>query len=116
MDITIIRTRGNDPVIHTAGCADISRCINRGTHEEGYDLFDVTTQAEVIADWWQDIIAERISEAEYLEDKDDKEGADITRDMVDLARDVQFMPCCKTLETITGSQLIAMGYPAKTEG
>ena len=65
MWVTICSTiPSNDPEIHVAGCADIKRQIKRGVYDRHpYDI-DVTSERDVVEEYWADILAEESSSYE----------------------------------------------------
>jgi len=104
MKLQIAATGSNDPEVHAAGCTDIQRGLRTRKYQDVRLTGDYDTAYAVVLDWWQDIIAERVEDAQYLHDHPEARLTGDTGELTteaaevrDLAPYVKFLPCTKGL-------------------
>jgi hypothetical protein len=105
MMLTIAATQGNEPEVHKAGCADVTRGLRSGKYQDAEKPARYANRYDVVLHWWSDIVAERLEENEYMRDHPEKwadwnfDGHERTEadEVRDLADSVKFLPCCRVL-------------------
>lgn len=108
MNLTIASTGANDPHVHKAGCKDIARGLRNGTYQQGTMDLAAEDRWQVVAEWWSDIIEERMYEEITVGTDGQDTLSDWTAEQLrDLSGYVKFFPCCAGVLTVQLDEVAA---------